>query len=158
MKYQFHFIILLQIVFFNTVKAQSEIYKYHRRKDKLEQIGKCDNNAILIIGKKKSEIAGKFDDSLLYEKLPGKNRWKIVGMYNDSFIYKNHPFGNKRICIGKYKDGFIYKKGRQKENWILVGKYSQCAAGAAFLLLLFNSDDSDSGLSPALFYIFFYQI
>ena len=54
MKYQFHFLILLQIVFFNTVKAQSEIYKYHRRNDKLEQIGKCDSNVILIIGKKKS--------------------------------------------------------------------------------------------------------
>ena len=155
MKYQFHFLILFQIVFFNTVKAQSEIYEYHRRNDKLEQIGKCDSNVILIIRKKKSEIVGKFADSLLYEKLPGKNRWKVVGMYKDSFIYKNHPFRNRRTCIGKYKDGFIYKKGRQKENWKLVGKYSECAAGAAFLLLLFNDDETDSGLSPALFFIFF---
>jgi hypothetical protein len=145
MRYQFYFIILFQISFFNSVQAQSEIYEYHRKNDKLEQIGKCDNNLILIVKKNKSEIVGKFTDSLIYEKLPGKNRWKVVGMYNDSFIYKSQPFRNRRVCIGKYKDGFIYKKGRQKENWKLVGKYSECAAGAAFLLLLFNGGETDSG-------------
>ena len=56
MKYQFHFLIFFQIVFFNTVKAQSEIYEYHRSNEKLEQIGKCDGNVISIIGKKKYEI------------------------------------------------------------------------------------------------------
>jgi len=146
MKYKFHFLIFFQIVFFNTVKAQSEIYEYHRRNEKFEQFGKCDGNVISIIGKKKSEIVGKFTDSLLYEKLPGKNRWKAVGMYKDSFVYKNHPFRNRWICIGKYIDGFIYKKGRQKENWKLVGKYSECAAGAAFLLLLFNGDETGSSI------------
>ena len=148
MRYPLYFLIFFHIIFFNSVKAQSDIYEYHRRNDKLEHIGKCDINVILIVRKKKSEIVGKFADSLIYEKLPGKNRWKVVGIYKDNFIYKNHPFRNRRVCIGKYMDGFIYKKGRQKENWTLVGKYSECTAGAAYLLLIFNNYETDLGFLP----------
>jgi hypothetical protein len=140
----------LKIIYLNSVQAQSEIYQYHIKSKKIEQIGKCDSNYILLLRKNNSEIIGKFIDSLIYEKLPGKNRWKVVGMFKDSCIYKNYPLRNRWVCIGKYRDGFIYKKGRKNENWILIGKYSNCVAGGAYLLF-FYSNESDSGSSVILF-------
>ena len=138
MRYPLYFLIFFHITFFNSVKAQSDIYEYHRRNEKLEHIGKCDSNVILIVRKKKSEIVGKFADSLIYEKLPGKNRWNVVGIYKDNFIYKNHPFRNRRVCIGKYIDGFIYKK-EFGSTFNIIGAYQgpdYVGPAAAMILLL----------------------
>ena len=88
MRYPLYFLIFFHIIFFNSVKAQSDIYEYHRRNDKLEHIGKCDSNVILIVRKKKSEIVGKFADSLIYEKLP-VSKW-VIFVNKIIFVYSNH--------------------------------------------------------------------